>query len=44
MALRYQIGQQFPSVSLIDDREQEVSIAALAGAQPVILTFYRGPW
>ncbi len=44
MALRYQVGQQFPSMSLIDDREKEVSIAELAGGQPLILAFYRGPW
>lgn len=44
MPLRYQVGQKFPSMSLIDDREQEVSIAELAGGQPLILAFYRGPW
>ncbi len=44
MALKYQVGQQFPSLSLINDREQEVSISELAGGQPLILAFYRGPW
>ena len=44
MALKYQVGQQFPSLSLIDDREQDVSISELAGGQPLILAFYRGPW
>ena len=44
MALKYHVGQQFPSLSLIDDREQEVSIAELAGGQPLVLAFYRGPW
>ena len=44
MALKYQVGQQFPSLSLIDDREQEASISELAGGQPLILAFYRGPW
>ena len=32
MPLKYQVGQQFPSLGLIDDREQGVSIAELAGA------------
>ena len=44
MALKYQVGQQFPSLSLIDDRKQEVSITELAGGQPLVLAFYRGPW
>jgi len=44
MPLKYQVGQQFPSLSLIDDREKEVSISELAGSQPLILSFYRGPW
>jgi peroxiredoxin len=44
MALKYEIGQKFPSVSLVDDREREVSIADLAEGRPLILAFYRGPW
>ena len=44
MALRYEVGQKFPSLSLIDDRERTVSIEELAGGQPLILAFYRGPW
>lgn len=44
MPLRYQIGQKFPDVRLIDDRDREVSIAEVAGGQPLILSFYRGPW
>ncbi len=44
MALRYDIGEKFPSVSLIDDRERETSIAELASDQPLFLAFYRGPW
>ena len=44
MALRYHVGQKFPSLTLTDDREKEVSIAELAGGQPLILAFYRGPW
>ena len=44
MALKYNVGQQFPAISLIDDREKEVSIAELVGGQPLILAFYRGPW
>ncbi len=44
MPLKYEIGQKFPSMSLEDDREQEVSIEEVAGGQPLILAFYRGPW
>ena len=44
MALKYDVGQKFPSIRLVDDREREVSIAELAGGQPLILAFFRGPW
>ena len=44
MALRYEVGQKFPSTSLADDRESSVTIAELAGGRPLILAFYRGPW
>ena len=44
MPLKYSVNQTFPSVSLVDDHENEVSIAELAGGQPLILSFYRGPW
>lgn len=44
MPLRYELGQKFPSLSLVDDRENEVSIEKVAGGQPLILAFYRGPW
>ena len=44
MPLRYDVGQQFPSMALIDDRGKEVTIEQAAGGQPLILAFYRGPW
>ena len=44
MALGVEVGQKFPSLSLVDDREQEVSIAEVANGLPLILAFYRGPW
>ena len=44
MALKYEVGQKFPSVSLLDDRERAVSIAELAEGRPLILAFFRGPW
>ena len=44
MALRYEVGQKFPSLSLVDDREKSVSIGELAGGRPLILAFFRGPW
>lgn len=44
MALKYGVGQKFPSLSLVDDQENAVSIAEVAEAQPLIIAFYRGPW
>jgi peroxiredoxin len=44
MALKYLVDQTFPSVSLVDDQEREVSTSELAEGQPLILSFYRGPW
>ena len=44
MALKYDVGQKFPSMTLLDDGEHEVSIAEVAGGRPLILAFYRGPW
>jgi peroxiredoxin len=44
MALKYEVGQKFPSVSLLDDRKRVVSIADLAEGRPLILAFFRGPW
>ncbi len=44
MALKYEVGQKFPSTSLVDDRESSVSIEEVAGGRPLILAFFRGPW
>jgi len=44
MPLKYEVGQKFPSHSLVDDRQREVSIEEVAAGQPLILAFYRGPW
>ena len=44
MALKYETGQTFPSLSLLDDQARAVSIAELAGGRPLILAFFRGPW
>ncbi len=44
MPLRFEVGQKFPDISLVDDRENEVGIAELAAGQPLLLVFYRGPW
>jgi peroxiredoxin len=44
MPLRYEVGQKFPAATLVDDQERAMSIAELAGGQPLILAFYRGPW
>ena len=44
MPLCYQVGQKFPSIPLLDDRGEEVSIEQVAGGRPLVLAFYRGPW
>ncbi len=44
MPLQYEIGQKFPSVELVDDREKKTTIAEIAGGQPLVLALYRGPW
>ena len=44
MALRYQVGDTFPSLALVDERGKERTIAELAEGQPLILIFFRGPW
>jgi len=44
MPLRFEVGQKFPSLTLVDDRANPVSIAEVAGGRPLILAFYRGPW
>jgi len=44
MALRFQVGDTFPSVSLVDERGEERTIAELSGGQPLLLIFFRGPW
>jgi len=44
MPLKYHVNHTFPSISLVDENEREVSMAELAGGQPLILSFYRGPW
>ncbi len=44
MPLKYDIGQKLPSMSLVDDCGREVSCEDVAGGQPLILAFFRGPW
>lgn len=44
MALRYGVGDRFPSATLVDDRGETVTIEAVASGQPLILAFFRGPW
>ena len=44
MSLRYEVGQRFPSLRLEDDQERTISIEEVAGGQPLVLAFYRGPW
>ena len=44
MALKYQVDDKFPSLSLPNDYEQEVSIGELVNSQPLILAFHCVPW
>ena len=44
MPLKLSVGDKFPSLTLRDDRDQEVSIEEVADGRPLILAFYRGPW
>ncbi len=44
MALRFQVGDTFPSVSLVDERGETRTIAELSGGQPLLLILFRGPW
>lgn len=44
MALKVQNGDKFPDEKLIDDSGHEVSIGDFSGGQPLVLSFYRGPW
>lgn len=37
-------GTRFPSVPLADHLGRAINIADLAGAQPLVVTFYRGGW
>ena len=44
MALRFGVGDAFPSVPLLDERGKERTIAELSDGQPLIFCFFRGPW
>lgn len=44
MALKYEVGQKFPDITLMDERNKAVSIAELADNRPMIIAFFRGPW
>ena len=44
MPLRYEVGQPLPDVPLLDDRGRERTLAEVADGQPLILSFFRGPW
>ncbi len=44
MALKLDVGDKFPSLTLVDDQGAQVSIEEVAGGRPLVLAFYRGPW
>ena len=44
MALKYAVGQKFPSATVLDESGSAVAIEDVAGGRPMILAFFRGPW
>jgi len=44
MALRFKPGDRFPDHALPDDAGYTRPISEVAGGQPLVLAFYRGPW
>jgi peroxiredoxin len=38
------VGGRFPDLELPDHRGQAVRLSTLAGAYPLIVSFYRGYW
>lgn len=44
MPLNLDVGDQFPDVTMTDDRGNQVSIREVAHRQPLFLSFFRGPW
>jgi peroxiredoxin len=38
------VGGRFPDLELPDHRGEPVTLSALAGGYPLILSFYRGYW
>ena len=44
MPLTLDVGDTFPDVTMVDDRDQARSIAEVADRRPLFLAFFRGPW
>ena len=44
MPLKLDVGASFPDFELPDEHGENRSISELAGKQPLILAFFRGPW
>lgn len=44
MPLNRDVGDVFPDVTLVDDRGDETTVAAVAARRPLFLAFFRGPW
>ena len=42
--MNLKIGERFPNIELPDQDGQQVSLSALVGKFPLILSFYRGYW
>ena len=42
--MKLDVGASFPDFELQDERGEKRSIAELAGKQPLLLAFFRGPW
>jgi len=44
MPLKLRPGDSFPDAVLRNESGEKVSLSEVAGGQPLLLAFYRGPW
>jgi peroxiredoxin len=38
------VGKRFPELTLLDHRQQPITLSELANGFPLIVSFYRGYW
>jgi peroxiredoxin len=44
MPLVLSVGDRFPDVTMVDDRNDARSLSEVADGRPLFLAFFRGPW